>query len=606
MKYFTLFNIVVLFLFNNIRAQDSLKYKLDDVLVSAGRMPVSINNSARIVTVIRQSELASIPVNTVQDILQYIGGLDLKQRGTEGVQADMSIRGSTFEQSLIMIDGVKIIDPQTGHHNLNLPITSSDIQRIEIVKGQASKSFGPNAFGGVVNIITRKYGEDSISIEAGGGQNSYYNSALSGIYNFAGLNSKITFSQTGSDGYRHNTEFKSTSFNYSSSYSIPSGNLNLLFGFNEKDFGANSFYSLAFPDQAEHTITKLVNFSANLGSEKFFVYPKFYWRRNDDEFVLDKNNPGFYKNLHETNVYGAEVQSTLLTDYGLTSFGFEYNADQIESTNLGQHSRDKMGVFFEHASQVTNKLNINLGGFIYKYADHKWQFWPGIDASYSFTESFKSFLSVGKAFRIPTYTELYYNDPVTVGSADLKQEEAVSYELGLTVDKHTIAARVFVFRREGKNIIDWVRINDDKPWTVRNIAEVNTNGFEIEFRFNPKEFSNLNLFNNLFINYTFLDSDKKTETFDSRYVLDHLKHQVIAGLNHSFMFGIKTGWYFRYEDRLNYEDSFITDLQLSKSIAGFELTLKATNIFNKTYRDIAGVTLPGRWVKGSIRYQLDL
>ena len=605
MRYVKVFYVLFFFiLIADLFAQDSLKYKLDDVVVSAGRTPVSIGNSSRIVTVLKSAELSEIPVNSIQDVLQYIGGIDIKQRGVEGVQGDISIRGSTFEQSLLMIDGVKIVDPQTGHHNLNLPITSNDIECVEVVKGQASKSFGPNAFGGVINIITKKSSGRNLSVAAEGGENNYFRTALSGSYNLSGFSNRISFSRTRSDGYKRNTQFDLTSFNYSTGYTMSAGSVNLLFGFNEKDFGANSFYTASYPDQAEHTITKMLNLSANLGSNSFFVSPKIYWRRNNDEFVLNKFNPAFYKNLHETNVYGAEIQSTLKTKYGSTSLGFEFTRDEIISTNLGEHNRDKKGFFFEHASEVINDLNISLGGFVYKYSDLDWQFWPGFDASYRFTNSLKSFFSVGKAFRIPTYTELYYSDPVTIGNANLKQEEAVTYELGLSYNKDSVFSTISLFRREGKNIIDWVRTDSDNPWTVRNIAEVNTNGFELVFRIFPEQLIASIPVTSLSLNYTYLDSDKKTDSFDSRYVLDHLKHQIIAGVQHRLVFGITADWFFRYEDRLNFEDSFITDLQLQKSFHSFTATIGATNLLDRTYHDIAGVVLPGRWIKGSIKFEL--
>ncbi len=606
MRYVMVFCVTFYFLLiADLSAQDSLKYKLSDVIVSAGRAPVIISKTSRTVTVIKSAELSELPTNSIQDVLQYIGGVDIKQRGVEGVQGDISIRGSTFEQTLLMIDGIKVVDPQTGHHNLNLPVTVNDIERIEVVKGQASKSFGPNAFGGVINIITKKSTGKTFFVEAEGGENNYYGTALSGSYNLSGFSNRVSFSKTRSDGYRRNTEFDLTSFNYSSGYAINAGTVNLLFGFDEKDFGANSFYTAAFPDQAEHTITKMLNLSADLGNNSFYISPKIFWRRNNDEFVLNKFDPSFYKNLHETNVYGAEIQSTLKTEYGSTALGFEYTRDEITSSNLGKHQRDKKGLFFEHAAQVINNVNISFGGFVYKYADLDWQFWPGLDASYNFTNSLKSFFSVGKAFRIPTYTELYYSDPVTVGNSELKQEEAVSYEFGLSYNNDAIFSTVSLFRREGKNIIDWVRTDSDNPWTVRNIAEVNTNGFEVDLRFQPDIIYASLPVTNVTLNYTFLDSDKKTESFDSRYVLDHLKHQVIAGVQHKLVLGITADWFFRYEDRLNFEDSFVTDLKLRRSFNNFTATIGATNLLDRTYHDIAGVVLPGRWIKGSIKYKID-
>ncbi len=598
--------LIAIVLFNSkIPAQNEMRVTTGDVIVTAGRTPISISNTTRNVALISAKELELLPVNSVQDVLQFVGGIDLKQRGVDGIQADLSIRGGTFEQALVLIDGIKIIDPQTGHHNLNLPLSKDDIQRIEVVKGQASKTFGPNAFSGVVNIITKKSNGKSFSIEAIGGENGYYNSAIGGSFSFANWVNRISFNQNHSDGYRHNTAFDLTSFNYNSSLTFRKGNVNLLFGYNEKKFGANSFYTSLFPDQAEHTITKLLNISANYGSNVFYISPKIYWRRNDDEFVLREYNPSFYRNRHETNVYGAELQATVKSNLGSTSVGLEFVRDEIKSNNLGEHRRERKGLFFEHAFEPLNKLNVNLGGFVYKFTNIDWQVYPGLDLAYSISRNVKVFGSIGKAFRVPSFTDRYYNDSVTEGNPLLKHEESLSYEIGSNYNRGYLEATISLFRREGKNIIDWVQLVEGGKWTARNIAQVNTNGLELGLKLYPNKLMKGLPFKLVSVSYTKLDSDKSTEQFDSRYVLDHLSNQIIANVIHTLPLGVDASWVFRYEDRENFEDHFLTDLQLNKQVWAFELSLKATNLFNETYHDIAGVTLPGRWITGGVKYTVD-
>jgi vitamin B12 transporter len=589
----------------NTFTQEKIEYTTDELLVTAGRVPISIDNTTRNVKVFTAKDLETLPVNSVQDILQFIGGVDLKQRGVDGIQADLIIRGGTFEQSLIMIDGVKIIDPQTGHHNLNLPFSKDDIERIEVVKGQASKSFGPNAFAGVVNIITKKAAGKRLLLEFIGGQNGFYNSTLGGSYSIDNWSNRVSFNQSHSDGYRYNTGFDLTSVNYNSSLTFKQGNVNLLFGFNEKKFGANSFYTSLFPDQAEHTITKMLNLTANLESGILYISPKLYWRRNNDEFVLRQYNPSFYRNRHESNVYGAELQTTLKSKLGSTSVGLEFVRDKITSNNLGEHKRERKGLFVEHNFKSINRLNINLGGFLYKYSNTDWQIYPGADLGYELSENIKVFGSIGKAFRVPSYTDLFYNDSVTEGNPDLEYEESWTYEIGSQFKREMFSIDVSFFRREGKNIIDWVRLVDDGKWVARNIAEVNTNGIEFGLTLYPNKLNNSLPIKIVSINYTKLDSDKATESLDSRYVLDHLSNQVIANVVHELPFNIDASWVFRYEERENFEDHFITDLQLSRNIWLFDLSLKATNLFNETHRDIAEVTLPGRWITGGIKYSIN-
>jgi len=577
-------------------AQTEPKYQLDDVVVTSSRTPVAFSDLSRSVVIIYPDEIKNAPVNNLQDLLQYVSGIDLKQRGVEGVQADVSIRGGSFEQTLVLIDGIKISDPQTAHHNLNLPFTIDNVERIEILKGQGSSIYGPNAFSGIINIITKKGREKSLSLQLSGGDNGYYQGAVNGSFLLGEMGSNISFSKNKSDGYRHNTNFDIINFSYSSSFNSAIGNANLFAGYNDKKFGANSFYSERFPNQWEHTTTKFVNLSFNAAIKDFLLIPKLYWRRNDDEFLLNYENPSFYRNIHQTNIFGAELQSSLNTNLGVTSFGAEYKKDQIESSNLGNHSRKNFGVFAEHNFSLVDDVTVIAGAFAYNYADIGWKIWPGVDVSYKIIPGLRLIASVGKAFRIPTYTELYYSDPVTKGDANLKYEETINYEIGANLTKDFYNANVSLFRKEGTNIIDWARASDTQPWMVMNIAQVNTNGIELGFALNPAKLIKVVPLYNFTVNYTYLQSDKTTSTLQSRYVLDYLRHQLVVNFSNPLFLNIKQSWFLRYEDRINFEENFIVDSQLLYEINRFEIFVKATNLFNKSYKDIVGLPLPGRWI----------
>jgi iron complex outermembrane receptor protein len=585
-------------------AQDTLKHKIDDVIISAARTPIQFDNITRNVEVLDSSRLAALPVNAPQDMLQYSTGIDLRQRGVEGVQSDVSIRGGTFEQTLILIDGVKVTDPQTGHHNTNLTITSDNIERIEVLKGQGSNIFGPNAFSGAVNIITRKNYGNSVLLNLTGGSYGYYNTGITLSNSTGGLSNSVTFLKSHSDGYMHNTQFDITTLNYSGSYVFSSGSIGLFAGYNDNDFGANSFYSTRFPDQAEHTKTGNISLRGDWETDAVRLSGNIYWRRNEDEFVLRNYDPEFYKNNHQTDVYGGELLATINSGFGVTSIGGEYIYDEIESNNLGIHNRDNKGIFLEQRNLLWDKLTTNINLFGYDYAGIGFKFWPGLDLGYRFNNKLRAFFTAGRAFRVPSYTELYYNDPVTVGNPDLKHEETTNYEIGIYFSEGAFESNVSLFRKEGTDIIDWVRQESEQPWTVRNIASVNTNGIEAGVSFFPEiAFSDLPVLR-IGINYTYLDSDKSVDEFESRYVLDYLRHQVVADISHYLPWEIVTSWYFRYKDRANFEDYFVTDIQLRRAISSFDLFIKATNLFDVEYHEISGVPMPGQWITGGVKYQI--
>ena len=600
-KYF-FYSLAFFFFFSGNFFPQEKVYNFDEIVVTAGRTASKLSEATRNIQIISAEEIADAPVNSVQDLLQYVAGVDIKQRGVEGVQADVSIRGGTFEQTLIMIDGIKVSDPQTAHHNLNLPLSLDQIERIEIVKGDGSSSFGPNAFGGVINIITKKGNEKSAAVQLTGGEHGFYDATLSGSYGFNSVNNHFSFSKKKSDGYRSNTNFEAVNASYRSSVLLGEQLLNLFFGYNDKEFGANSFYSDKFPNQWEHTRTKLASVSGEVNAAKLVLSPKIYWRRNDDEYLLNYLNPSFYRNVHKTNVYGAEVQAAFQTEFGTTAFGAEYNRDVIASSNLGDHSRERKGIFAEQKIGYKD-VNATIGFFAYEYANIGWKFWPGVSFGYNIFPQVRVYASYGKAFRLPSYTELYYNYFVTPkngtqkGNPGLQYEESTNYEVGMHLTEEKFSTSFSLFRRDGNNSIDWGKAVTDSVWHSYNIVNTITNGFEVNTELNTEKIS-LRMIKRITIGYTYLnvDASLNRENFQSRYVLDHLRHQLVVGISNALFFDITQTWMLRYEHRITGDKNFLVDMQMKKTFTNVEVFVKVTNLFNKSYKDFTGVFLPGRWL----------
>lgn len=599
--------IILLFFTCHIKlliGQTNFKYRLDSIVVTSNRTPVTFAKLGRTISVLTKMELNKLPATTVQAALEYVNSLDVKQRGPEGVQADISIRGGTFEQTLILIDGIKITDPQTAHHNMNLPISLDLVKRVEILKGQGSRIYGSNALGGAINIITKSNASNNLSVGLIGGDNAYYKFDVNGSTKLSNTNHFFSISKSKSDGYRFNTNFENINVSLISSYNFSSAVLKTILGYTEKDFGANSFYTNRFPNQAEKTKTKFASISSEFNLGKIYFSPKVYWRGNDDEFLLNKNNPAFYQNNHNTNVFGSEFQASFKNYFGSTSFGGEYVLDKIASNNLGIHNRDRKGVFFEHRANLTSAININIGSYLYNYSNIGWKLWPGFDISYLPFGNLKLYANFGKAFRVPTYTEMFYNDPVTKGNSNLQSEETTNYEFGINFNRGFSNFNLALFLKKGKNLIDWVKANNNDKWKVRNISSITTRGLELNSSFN------FNLINKSFplktikLSYTLLNSDNLNSELQSRYILEYLKHQIILLIDSKLPFDIMQSWAIKYEDRLNSQDHFVVDTKLSRYFTSFNIFVKVTNLFNKIYDDIAGVPLPGRWIIGGVNFNL--
>ena len=327
----------------------------EDIVVTASRFPTAFPEVSRGLVVISKSEIEQLPVQGIQDLLEYAAAVDVKPRGPNGVQADVSIRGASFEQTLILIDGVKITDPQTGHHNMNIPLVLADIEKVEILKGPGSRLYGPNAFGGVINIITKEANLQDISLSAIYGSHNFYDGQASVALPFGSGGGRLSVSKSTSDGYRENTDFDISTISLNSHTYLANTKLNVSAGYTDKEFGANSFYTPAFPDQWERTKTLFARSSVQFKSANFTIEPGISWRRNKDEFMLKREDPDFYHNLRTNDVLSFDVHSDCSSAIGLFAMGGELTFDKIESNNLGNHKRTRSGLFLTHQTEF-NRL----------------------------------------------------------------------------------------------------------------------------------------------------------------------------------------------------------------------------------------------------------
>jgi len=596
-KLFFIFLIVLnLNLYSNSNAQKTKEYKLDAVVVTANRIPTIFLNTLRTMSIIDKEEIKTLPVHSVQELLEYTLGVDLRQRGPFGVQADISIRGGSIEQSLFLINGTKINDSQTGHHNLNIPINLNDIEKIEILKGPGATIFGANAVGGVINIITKNNFNKGANFRGTVGDFQLYDGELSISLPLGKMEQQFSFSKKKSDGYRENTDFDISTISYTSETLLGNHKINLNGGYLDKKFGANGFYSESFPYQWEQTKTAYVSASSNLEWHKISLAPKFFWRRNEDDFLLDRTQLDFYNNHHITNNYSAEIQATYQSLLGISIFGSEFGFTKIESNNLGNHNRSRNGFFFQQ--QLTWKQFLaEPGFFVYRYSDWDWKAWPGLNVGLNLFSTTQFYCSFSQAFRVPTYTELYYTDPANVGNPNLKPEEAWTYELGFKWRKIGWEGNVAAFRRWGNNLIDWIRFSEDDFWQAFNFTQINTNGIEINLWFYPSHLLTDFPINRVNLSYTTLHSDKYTDGFTSKYVLDYLHHQIYLNFDLFFTKRFRQNWQIRYKERINYPGVFLFDTKILCDFNHFELFLEGTNLFNQRYSEIGSIPLPGLWLR---------
>jgi len=584
-----------------LRAQYSV-YDFDPVVVTSSRIPTALSSSLRTLTVLDRDMIASSGAQSVEELLETSAGIDIRSRGPLGVQSDVSIRGAGFEQTLVLIDGVKISDPQTAHHNLNLPVSPDNIERIEILKGSGSKLYGPNAFGGVINIITRKALHQSTTLKLKGGEHGLFEGSASISLPVNHTTNLISISKKQSDGYRHNTDFDITNLFYKSTLKTGRSDLGFSSGYTVKDFGANGFYSLNYPNQREDTRTLFVNTSADFQRQWGWISARFNWRRHKDHYLLDYQNSKFYENNHTTDVIQADIQTTIIQKYMKHNIGVEFGQDAIRSNNLGNHERFRSGLYYEGQFRLMSTVDISAGASAYHYSGWGWNFWPGIDIGYNINEKFRWTGSVGRAFRVPTFTELYYNSPADLGNTKLKPESAWTLEQNLLYSTTRIQSSAAVFYRRGNNLIDWVKSADDDPWQALNIAVIRTYGLEYYLSLSPKSAPISAFIRNVSFSYAYLHNDKSISSYQSKYLLNSLRHQLITTISFTELLGIKNRWAFRFEDRLHQNSHIVIDTHLTRTIGSLSLSFSVTNLFDADYADFSGIPMPGRWIRCGIEY----
>ena len=594
-KVFTL----LIFLISNFSVSQDLSTDLDEVVVLSSKLDLPFSKNFRTVNIISSEDIKNSPVTNVSDLLQEITGIDVRRRGVGGVQGDLYIRGGGFDQTLLLVDGMKMDDAQTGHHTLNMILPLYLIERVEIIKGPAARIFGQNAFNGAINIVTKDLEGQKRTVHMKLNELSYgsfeqKNISLSTKITAENIKSLISYSGNRSDGYRHNTDFKRNNYFVKTSFNTNKSPVNIIASFNENKFGANGFYaSPSATEQYEETQASLLGVTTTINSEKLSITPRLYWRRGQDEYIYIRDNPSVYRNLHKTNKVSAELSGSYFSKSGITGFGVDLSTVNISSNNLGDHKRTTVNLFADHTFQLFDeKLFISPGIALSYFSDMSFHSFPGIDLGYNVSSDFKIYSNIGKTYRIPTYTDLYYSDRTTVGNENLNPESATSTELGLKYNSSNFKFSAALFNRSAKNIIDYVKSSENDLWKAENIGSLTTKGYEFDISYSFKSSYDLSNINSISIGYTNIrDDNYVTDINFSKYSLNSLKHHLISKLNLKYIKNINHSIVYKYSERSDKSNYSVLD---SKIMYKKGLYIYINNILDEIYSETNLVPMPGR------------
>lgn len=627
--------ISVIFLLPVIsQAQDSTR-TLSEVTVTASLQPTDIRKTGRNVTVITSKDIEKAPVKTLDGILQYALNVDVRSRAPLGVQADISIRGGNFDQTLILVDGVKMNDPQTGHHTLNLPFPLDLIERIEVLQGGASRVFGPSAFSGVINIITKKNQPTQVKVNAAGGQYGLYQLGAAASVATKNQSTLLAVEKIHSDGYAKNTAFDRHNLYGHTTLNLHRTTIDLQGGWMDNQFGASNFYHPKYYNQYEQVRQNYVVARVDQQFSAAFVSSLTgSWRRHYDMYDFDnyrETKPSAI-NFHQTNVWDIEWRNKWTSNLGVTSFGAEWRRESIISNRLGDSlSRKKevpgfFGNFYTFGKDRDNvnwyleqlkkwdRVTLAVGTLFNMNSQFGNEWYPGLDVSYSVSEKLAVYGSVNRSVRYPTFTEMYLNSSTVVADPNIKPEKAWSYELGAKRFTGAVQATVSVFYRQTSVAIDKIKRPEFTVPRMENIRDLNTLGAEVSYVLNVATLTgrDAHWLQRVSANYAYIWADKKQTNFQSFYTLNYLRHKASVGLTFRLAKSLSLDTWYTLKKREGdyqwdattspqpYATIHLVDARVSWSRPAYRLFLDCTNLLNQTYYEHGFVQQPGRWVSGGV------
>ena len=597
--------IAILILHLNLFSQEKKEIQaLDTILIKSTRIDLPFKENARTIQVISAEFIKNSAATNVADLLQQVAGVDIRRRGTAGSQADLYIRGGGFDQTLLLIDGIKMDDAQTGHHTMNAALPIEVIERIEIIKGPAARVFGQNAFTGAINIVTKSTLENTTSVNIEAGSFGQLNGSVTVGKEFENSSIIAHVGILTSDGYRHNSDYENKNYLLKGVFNKKEQPIEVIATFFDKKFGANGFYASATAtEQYEETQSSLLGASTTFRTEKFKITPRVYWKRGQDEYVYIRDNPSVYRNLHITNKVGVETNASYTSGKGITGFGVDISRVFISSNNLGKRNRTMANLFLEHRFKFADgKIDITPGVAVTYFSDFKFHAFPGLDIGFKLSDNLKAYGNLGVTYRIPTYTDLYYNDRSTIGNSNLKPEEAFAQEIGLKFNSGRFTSSVAIFNRDADNLIDFIRPDVTSKYEATNIAKVNTKGFELntDYRFKLNEFNQTLSFGYNYLNDDILDQNKDL----SRYSLNTLKHQFITRFESKLFKNVRQNIIYKHAERTIGTSYNVWDASVIVAVNKFNFTVTANNIFNAEYIESGFVPMPTSSLLFGLRYNL--
>lgn len=621
---------------------------MEEVSVTGTRAPLTVSQQARMVTVLSREDIQAAPVQSINDLLKYAVGVDVRQKGPLGALTDVSIRGGNSEQITILLNGINIGDAQTGHNAFDFPVDLNEIERIEILEGPAARVYGTSSLLGAINIVTSIPQNKTLSAYLEGGSFGYFKASARANISKREWSNQLSTSFMRSDGYLRNkagglnSDYKTGKAFYQGSYRNNEVMVKWHAGLSIKDFGSSTFYSSKYDNQFEHTLKTFTAIQAENVRGKIHIHPAIYWNRSMDRFELFRDAPEKYPfNYHRTDVYGVNLNAYFDWKLGRTAVGTELRNEDLVSTNLGEplsrshhiHGTDHNYInglnrtnlqFIAEHNFILERFTLSAGLIAVKnsQADMPMRVYPGIDISYRFNNTWKIYASYNSSLRMPSITELFYSVGGHKADKHLKPEELSAVEMGIKYEKDAISAKASIYLNHHKDLIDWISDgtldeNGAILWKSVNFGTINDLGVEANIDMNfQKILSSQHVLKKLSLGYSYINQDKTdNEGIVSKYALEYLKNKFVSTLNLHIWKNLDLDLKYRFQHRMGYYLDMqnekqrytsygIVDGRLKWNDKKWTAYIEANNIFNSHYIDYGNIPQPGIWVISGISIHL--
>jgi iron complex outermembrane receptor protein len=576
------------------------------VTVNSSAEPLPLNEPDRSFRTFDLTQQGTLELyKSPEDFLRLDPSIDLQERAPGGVQADISIRGTTFEQTLVLVDGLRLNDPETGHLNLDLPLPIEAFSGIDVLHGSGSTFYGSDAIGGAVNFITQQPSHSQIAIKVGGGTfnatEQHIRADWSGGDRRLLQGERLTASRDTSDGFYYRTPggayendrgYHANAAASDTFLSSAAGTTEVLLAASDRPYGANLFYG----DYDSKERTKSWFGAVRQGFLRD-VSADFAYGRHTDEFILLASAPTVYENNHIATDWQSDLRkSAHLAPNAELAFGLEADGESIQSNSLGHHARNQSAGYVSLSIQAFKRLSLSSGAREEIYRGPTQVFSPSVAAAYRLNDGLRAHAAYGHGFRLPTYVDLYYSDPATIGNPLLKPETSESYEAGIdyapTSHPH-IHAKATGFQLHQANAIDYVKpaSQPTAPWQALNIGRIDYTGAESTLSFAPTTSQHLDL------GYTFIHANPLQAGILSEYAYNFAAQNASLSYTTVICHQISARTQLGMIQKTTQAPYPLWNFSLSRGAGVVRPYLTLDNLSNTTYFEVSGppaVPMPGR------------